>query len=287
MPMAVRDRAWRRWSGTPGRVGTRPWVIARFALIRAFDSKLFLAMLVITTLPSMVALLAIWFSHNTELLPFQELAAWLARLPEWVFPNLFGWQAVAAAAVIVVAGPRLIVRDLTHHGLDLILARPITPRGYVLGKLAALALLTAPVSWLSGVLVVAVHAVLGDRGAWGEGFRLGLAYLVGHAVWLVMIALLTLAVSAWIRQGPMARILLLALFFLSSALGAALNAATGSAIGDLINPLLAADSVVQALFGQPTHSRLPVWLNWLTLLGTAAGSWVLLSRRISWQGSRE
>jgi ABC-type transport system involved in multi-copper enzyme maturation permease subunit len=285
--MAVRDRTWHPWSGTPGKVGTRPWVITRFALIRAFDSKMFLALLVMATLPSLVALLAIWFSHNTQLLPFEELAGWLARLPEWIFPNLFGWQAVSAAVVTVVAGPRLIVRDLTHHGLDLILARPISPRGYIFGKLAALAILSAPVSWLSGVLVVAVHTVLGEADARGQGLRLAMAYLIGHAVWLLMIALLTLAISAWIRQGPMARILLMALFFLSSALAGALNAATGSAIGDVINPLLAATSVVQALFGQPTGSQLPVIVNWLTLLGTSGGSWLLLNRRISWQGSRE
>jgi len=284
--MAVRDRAWHPWRGRSLGPAHRILVVARYGARGALASRSFLALLAVCGLPSVAAAVAVWFSHNTSLIPAPAVTEWLAGVPDWVFLRLFTWQATAAALITVLAGPRLMVADLANRGLDLILARPITARGYLVGKVAALFVLTSPVTWMAGLGVILVHGVAAGAGWWWDGLQLALAYFVGHVAWILVISLLTLAVSAWIGQAPLARILLLATFFLLSSIGGAVNLATGTALGEILDPLLAATSVVRWLFGQATPSQLPVAANWATLATVVVASWVVLHRRISWEGSR-
>jgi ABC-2 type transport system permease protein len=61
---------------------------------------------------------------------------------------LFSWQAMPAFFVAVIVGPSLIAADLANGALPLYLGRPVDRRDYVLGKLAVLAILLSPMTWV-------------------------------------------------------------------------------------------------------------------------------------------
>ena len=51
----------------------------------------------------------------------------------------------------MIVSPSLIAADLSNNALSLYLSRPITRRDYVLGKMAVLAILLSPITWMGSV----------------------------------------------------------------------------------------------------------------------------------------
>jgi ABC-2 type transport system permease protein len=275
--MVVRDRGWSAWEGHVTPASRRFLVLTRFALKDVFESRLFLAFYILCLVPSAVALLAIYFSHNTQFLEqFGGADSWFAKAPNWIFLHLFGWQALPAFLVAVIAAPPLIAADISNNALQIILARPIGRRDYILGKSAVLFLLLSPMTWIPGLIVFTLQAVLAGGHWTGENFRIAVAFLVGHLVWILVVTMLCLAVSAWVRLASFARGALVAVFIISSVSGRLINGVTRSSIGDLLNLGKAMDSIVMRFFGGTPPSTLPAAANWLTLIIVVLGSlWVL------------
>jgi len=279
--MAVYERTWRRYLGELTPLRWRWLVVTRYALADAFASRLFTAFYALCFLPSVVGLFFIYLSHNMSLL--QQLGMppdLMNMLTDRFFMNLFSWQAIPAFLVAVIVSPSLIAADLSNNALPLYLSRPIDRHEYVLGKMAVLAILLSPMTWVMGLSIFILQAYF-EGGGWGfENYRIGLAYLVGHLAWIVVISILTLAISAWVRFKPVARGALFAIIFILYFFAQAVNAVTRTSFGDLINLVRAMNSVVMSLFGAPTPSGLPVSLNWFTLVAVTALSIWLINRKL-------
>jgi len=146
--------------------------------------------------------------------------------------------------------------------------------------MAVLALLLSPMTWVMGLSIFILQAYF-EGGGWGfENYRIGMAYLVGHVAWIVVISMLTLAISAWVRFKPAARGALFAIIFILAGFAQAVNAVTRTSFGDLIHLVRAINSVVMSLFGAPTPSGLPVSLNWFTLAAATVLSIWLINRKL-------
>ena len=279
--MAVYERTWRRYLGPLTPVRSRFLVVTRYAVADAFASRLFTAFYAACFLPSLLGLFFIYLSHNASLLQQLGMPSDLMDvLTSRFFMLLFSWQAVPAFLVALIVGPSLIAADLANGALPLYLGRPIDRRDYVLGKAAVLAILLSPMTWVMGLAVFGLQAYLEGGAWWLDNWRIGFAYLVGHATWIVVISTLSLAISAWVRFKPVARGALFFIFFILWGFATAVNQFTGTSLGDLIHLVRAINSVVLSLFGAPTPSKLPVVWNWLTLAVTTALSVWLLDRKL-------
>jgi ABC-2 type transport system permease protein len=279
--MAVYERTWRRWEGTTTPLARRFLVITRFALADAFSSRLFAIFYAACALPTLIGLVLVYLAHNAAML--QQLGVpgdFVAALTRLFFQKLFVWQAVPAFFVALIVSPSLVAPDLTHNGLPLYLSRPITRTDYVLGKAAVLALLLSPITWIGGLVVFALQASLEGGGWWHANARLALAHLAGHLTWIVVITLLSLAVSAWVRYKPLARGVLLGIFFVLGAVGHMVNLMTGSSSGDALDLVQAIVTVVAHLFDPAVHTPMPIWLAWGSLAGASLLSLALLRRRL-------
>ncbi len=279
--MAVYERAWRRYQGELTALRWRWLVVTRYAIADAFASRLFTAFYAVCFLPSVVGLFFIYLSHNVTLL--QQLGMppdLMDVLTSKFFMILFSWQAIPAFLVAVIISPSLIAADLSNNALPLYLGRPISRPEYVLGKMAVLAILLSPMTWVMGLSIFSLQAYFEGGRWWLENYRIGMAYLVGHLSWIVVVSLLTLAISAWVRFKPAARGALFAIFFILAGFARAVNLFTRTSWGDLINLVLSMNSVVMSLFGAPTPSGLPVYFNWLTLAGATALSVWLIDRKL-------
>ncbi len=279
--MAVYERTWRRYSGVLTPLKGRFLVVTKYALADAFASRLFTAFYAVCFLPSVVGLFFIYLSHNAALL--QQLgmpAEVMDILTNRFFMLLFSYQALPAFLVAVIVSPSLISADLANNALPLYLARPIDRREYVLGKVAVLAILLSPMTWVMGLLIFGLQAYFEGGGWWFQNYRIGLAYMVGHLTWIVVISLLTLAISAWVRYKPVARGALFGVFVILAGFGNIVNLVTRTSYGDLFHLVRSIDSVVLSLFGAPTPSGLPVIFNWLTLAVVTALSVWLINRKL-------
>ena len=279
--MAVYERTWRRWGGVHTRLPWRFLVVTKFALNEAFASRAFTAFYAACALPTLVALFLVYLSHNVGLLEKIGLTSEImSGLTNTFFAGLFPWQAIPAFFVAVIVSPSLIAPDLANNALPLYLSRPLDRRDYVAGKMAVLVLLLSPVTWLAGLAVFLLQAVLEGKGWWWANLRIGVAYVVGHWTWIVVISLLTLAISAWVRFKPVARGALFGLFFILGAVGQAVNGITGNLLGDLVNPTKCIVDIVIVLFDPARHDGPPVLASAASLAVVAVVSLWLLHRKL-------
>lgn len=279
--MAVYERIWRRYGGGLTAIGRRWTVVTRYALAEAFSSRVFTAFYVLCLLPTLVGIFLVYLSHNLSLIERIGLTQeFMGGLTDLFFQVLFGWQALPAFLVAVIVSPSLIAADLSNNALALYLARPITRRDYVVGKLAVLFLLLSPITWIGGLAIFLLQAHL-EGGGWGTAnWRIGAAYVIGHLTWIVVISLLTLAISAWVRFKPAARGALFGIIFILAGFAQAVNGVTGTSIGDLVHLLRAIANVVLWIFGAPLHGDLPIGAAFATLIGTCLLSLWLLHRKL-------
>jgi len=279
--MAVYERAWRRYQGALTPRSWRFAVVARYAIKGAFKSRVFAIFYAGWYLPTLAALALIYLRHNVAL--FNQVGISMTDLPAvttFFFDTLFKWQAVGAFLVAVILGPPLVSSDLSHDALPLYLSRPLARRDYVLGKLSVLIVLISPFTWMAGLLVYSYEAHMQGGGWWLENVRIAVAFVVGHGVWLLVVSLLTLAVSAWVRRKPVARGVLFGIFFVLDGLSEAINVALGNNWGEVIDLSTAVYVVESHLFLPDRATTIPLWAASSTLICTAGLSLLALWRKL-------
>jgi len=281
--MAVYDRAYKRYEGplTPER--TRFMVLPRYAYEEILKSKIFIGFLVLCCVPFLAEAVIVYLHHNLSVLarlelPLDRLIAIDARFFGELVVNV---QCVLAFFLALFVGPGLVSPDLRNNALPLYLSRPFSRAEYVLGKLAVLLILLSAITWVPALLLFALQGGLAGLGWLRDNAWMSGAILVSSLAWIVTLSLLTLAVSAWVKWKPVARIALLALFFVLRGWAEALNATLHTSWGGLVSLMRLNEIVRGALFrADPLSGAPPVWSAWAGLAAVCLLSLWLLSRRV-------
>jgi ABC-2 type transport system permease protein len=283
----VFDRRYRGYAG-PRSLRSGLWAVARYALAQAFKPRFALVLLVLSVLVPVGFGAFIYVVHNLGV-----LATVGFKIDEFpvVGPALFFWflvwQSGFAFLIAAFVGPTLVAPDLAHQALPLYLSRPISRAEYVGGKLLALLAPLSAVTWVPGILLIGLQASLAEPGWLAANLRVPLAVVVGSWVWIVVLALVALALSAWIRWRPVATGMVFGVFVIGEASGRAIEAIVGTRWGKL----LAFDDLVETiwvdLFGGVTFlgqsvldDPLPVGACWAGLAALAALALVVLGRKV-------
>lgn len=282
--MAVYERNYGRYKGPLTPEGTRFLILPRYAFREVFQSKFFTAFFTLCFALPFAGLLAIYLHHNISILKFpllQELAKSMPINANFFRTGLDSQSWLCLLLALTVA-PALIAPDLRNNGLPLYLARPFTRTEYVAGKMAVLVVLMSLITWIPGLLLFFFQAYLEGAGWLGQNLRIGTAIFIGSWVWILVLSLVSLAVSAWVKWKPVARVTLLIVFFIFTAFGKAMNEMLNTSWGWLVSMWVAVQNVLASLFDQPIDSELqmPVWAAWLTLVVAISLCLWLLSRRI-------
>lgn len=288
--MPVYDHRYRGWSGERRSGRFRIWTVARFALGDLWKSRLALLLFIVALLPPLFFAGMIYLASNVEMLTavgFNVVgpgvdASWMAIDKEPFFWFLV-WQSSFAFFLSAFIGPTLVAPDLAHNALPLFLSRPLSRSDYILGKLLVLLLPLSAVTWIPGLLLLGLQTSLAGTGWLGEHWRLVPAVVFGSWIWILLLAVLAIAISAWVKWRPVATGILFGIFILGEAFGKAIEEIAGFRWGKL----LAIDDVVQtiwaSLFGgidflgrEYPENPLPVASCWL-MLGCilAAAVWML------------
>jgi ABC-type transport system involved in multi-copper enzyme maturation permease subunit len=144
-------------------------------------------------------------------------------------------QTQAAFLLNCWVGPVLIAGDLTNGALPLFLSRPFSRADYVLGKLAVLGLLLSAITWIPCLLLFSLQAGLARNGWIWSHLWMVVPIVLCSAIWILMLSLISLAVSAWVKLRIVATGVIFILFFVPVGLGEMFNAIMGTIWGRLLN----------------------------------------------------
>ncbi|MGH9486838.1 MAG: hypothetical protein ACRD04_04525 [Terriglobales bacterium] len=232
--MAVHKQIYRNYEGPLTAGWRRIAVIRRYASQRVFASRFLTILYLICLLVPLFELVVVYLAHNfsflTQISGLRSLV-----IDNNFFASYLHYECVVAFLFAAFAAPGLVAPDVTHGGLSLYLARPLTRWEYMLGKFSALFAALSVLTWVPALIVYAVQMDLAGP-AWRAQYGwLWASLLLASWIWVSVLSLLALAVSAWVRWRILAVGALLAVDFLGAGFGAAVNATLQTQAGDLFS----------------------------------------------------
>jgi ABC-2 type transport system permease protein len=287
--MAVYERNFGTYRGelTPAR--SRFLILPRYAYREVFQSRLFVAFFTLCFALPFAGLLIIYLHHNIAALNMFNLP--LAELKDALPIDArffrFGLERQGDLCFILalLVGPALVAPDLRNNGLALYLSRPFTRTEYVVGKMSVLVILMSAITWVPGLLLFFFQGYLEGAGWIAANLRIAWAIFLASWIWILVVSLISLAISAWVKWKPVARISMLIIFFVLFGFGQALNEALDlePRWGLMLSVWTATQNVWASLFGlevMDNSLELPLGAAWTTLAAASLLCLWLLSRRI-------
>ena len=120
-----------------------------------------------------------------------------------------------------------------------------------------------------------------EGGGWlWQHKRIAVALFAGSWIWILILSLLVLSLSAWVKWRPVAGALLFGAFMVSSGFAAAINAIMYTNWGYLIDLNQLIKILWTWLFKIQTENPIPVWGAVLGLAGICAFCLLLLAKKI-------
>jgi len=297
--MAVIERTYKRYTGVTSPEWSRFLIITRHAFRDVFKSKLFTAFFVICFLPFLVEAILIYLHHNVSALASMKInVRELIPIDASFFQFWVNFQAWPAYLVMLLVGPPLVSRDLRNNALPLYLCRPFSRTEYVLGKMSVLLILLSAITWVPQLLLFLFQSYLEGASWFVENLHLASAIFISSVVWILLLALLSQAVSALVKWRVIASGALLGIFFIPWVFGEVVNQMFLTRWGSIISLGALMRNVTAGLFGtfiqaseQITQfdgrigreivvNEMPLWAAWLALFAVCAICLALLSRKV-------
>src|SRR3989441_11598984 len=248
--MAVLERSYKRYAGALSPEWSRFLIIPRHAFRDVFRSKLFTGFYALSFMAPLVFAILIYLRHNTEALAIMRLNVVnvlpIDALFFQTFVEIQGWIGFFLALLV---GPQQVARDLTNNGLPLYLCRPFSRSEYVVGKMSIVILLLSTITWVPGLILFLLQSYLEGWSWFSQNSWIASAVFLGSLVWIVLLALLTQAISAWVKWRVAARAALLGVFFIPTAFADIINQIFETRWGQIIDLRALIGNVWAGLFG--------------------------------------
>jgi ABC-2 type transport system permease protein len=238
--MAVYKRTYKGYEGQLTPEWSRFLILPRYAWASLFKQRFLLILFVVCFFYPLGCAVFLYFNANLQTLAsvLPGGGAGLKGLDiGGSFFNIFtATQGSFAFILTSFIGPGLISPDLANNALPLYFCRPFSRTEYVLGKLGVVAILLSFITWIPGLLLFLMQWSLSPDSKWFEqNSWLAASIFLGNLVWILLISLLSLAISAWVRWKVIAGSALLLIFFLGAGLSAAINAVMRTTKGEWID----------------------------------------------------
>ncbi len=297
--MAVYDHSYKNYTGLLTPEWSRFLVIPRHAFRDVFKSKLFIAFFAICFIPLLVEAILIYLHHNVSALAIMRInAREVIPVDASFFQTFVNLQGGFAFFVTLLVGPPLVSRDLRNNALPLYLSRPFTRAEYVAGKMSVVLILLSAITWVPQLLLFMFQAYL-EGGRWLiDNLWIASAIFIASFVWILLLALLSQAISALVKWRVIASAALLGLFFIPSVFGEVVNFLFRTRLGNLISLGALTKNISAGLFGtfDRTSSVItgidgdvistvmltepPLWASWAALFFVCAICLAILSAKV-------
>jgi ABC-2 type transport system permease protein len=293
--MAVYKKTYRPYDGALTASWRRFLVIPRYAFEELHRSRFLTIFFIASFIYPLISALIIWLQHHAGALGLigAQGANRLISINVTFFQNLIGWQSMLALFLASFVGPGQVSPDLANNALSLYLARPFSRVEYVLGKMSVLVILLSLMTWVPGLLLFGLQGYLEGWQWVHDNVRFAWAIFLGAWIWILVLSLLALALSAWVKWKPAAGALMFGVFFVGAAFGAIVNGIQRTTWGYLFNIGYVIGSVWVQLFEGaakttsgavffrvPQGEELPMWCSWAALAGLCGICLYMLARKI-------
>jgi len=279
--MAIYKRGYERYQGPLTSHWTRVLVLPRFAWRRLFQQRLVLILLIASFIWPLLCGLFIYLSNRLDLL--QSLPGDLKSMLDingsffLVFMNV---QAVFSVLLAALAGPGLIAPDLANNALPLYFSRPLTRVDYVAARMTTLVGLLSLVTWLPGVLLFWMQAGMAGWTWFTKNWYLGAGIFCGFGAWILVVSLVALACSAYVKWRIVAGGLVLGFFFLLTGVAQMVNLVLSVGWGSLLNPARSMYIIWSAMLGVSPPPGPGLWDCVFMLAGMAVVLGLILERKL-------
>lgn len=297
--MAVYEHNYRNYSGPLTPEWSRFLIIPRHAFRDVFKSKLFTAFFALCFIPLLVEAVLIYLHHNVNALSILRVnVRELLPIDASFFQTFVNLQNGFAFFVALLVGPPLVSRDLRNNALPLYLCRPFSRTEYVAGKMSVLLILLSAMTWVPQLLLFLFQSYLEGARWFVDNLWIASAIFIGSMVWILLLALLTQAISALVKWRVIASGALLGLFFIPSVFGEVVNVLFRTRWGNIISLGALMKNISAGLFGtfertttfvtdfddnvlnRIVVSEPPLWASWAALFLVCAICLALLSRKV-------
>src|SRR5258705_6830216 len=248
--MAVYEQSYKRYAGRLTPEWSRFLIVPRHAYRGVFKSKLFTAFFVVCFIPLLIEAILIYLQHNVSALGILKVnVRELIPIDASFFQTFVNLQGGFAFFVALLVGPPLVSRDLRNNALPLYLCRPFSRTEYVLGKMSVLLILLSAITWVPQLLLFLFQSYLEGASWFVENLHLASAIFISSVVWILLLALLSQAVSALVKRRVIASGALLGIFFISWVFGEVVNQMFLTRLGSIISLGAFIRNVTAGLFG--------------------------------------
>jgi len=215
------------------------------------------------------------------------------------FQTFVNIQGGFAFFVALLVGPPLVSRDLRNNALPLYLCRPFSRTEYVLGKMSVLLILLSMITWIPQLLLFLFQAYLEGFTWFTQNLWIASAIVIGSVVWILLLALISQAISALVKWRVIASAAILGVFFIPSVFAEFLNFVFMTHWGHLISLAALMKNISAGLFGTFVRAsgtirfedfdgnarefivmEPPLWMCWGMLFLVCAICLALLSRKV-------
>jgi ABC-2 type transport system permease protein len=278
--MAVYRRNYKPYSGVLTAAWSRCFVLFRYSRRNLFRSKFLTALFVVCFFYPVLCLSAIYLAHSASFLQEMGVPTGVLSIDNKFFYNFMWVQGVFAFLLTAFTGPGLISPDLANGALPLYFCRPFSRAEYVLGKSSVLAILLSQITWVPGLVLFAMQASLaGANWTWTHLWIAG-SLVLSSLLWIAMLSLLAMALSAWVKWRIVAGALLLAVMFFGAGFAGAINGVLQTEAGHFFNLVYLMGTVWNSLFRVDARHAIPVAEAWTALLVYCAICLGLLMRKV-------
>jgi ABC-2 type transport system permease protein len=277
--MTVYRRSYKPYSGTLTPAWSRFLVLFRYSRRSLFRSKVHTALFVACFFFPVACLVMIYLAHSVSFLAKMGIPSQLISIDNKFFFRFMSVQGALAFVLTAFVGPGLISPDLANGALPLYFCRPFSRAEYVLGKCSVLAILLSEVTWVPGLALFLMQASLaGSAWAWNNLWIVG-SLILSSLIWIAILSLLSMALSAWVKWRIVAGALLLGVMFFGAGFGQAINAVLRTDSGYFFNLVYLMGTVWIALFQVDVERPISLGQAWIAiLLYCGVCLWLLLRK---------
>jgi len=279
--MAVHKRSYRAYEGALTPRWSRFLILTRYAAKGVFQSRIITGLFVISFFYPLLMIAGLYLNHNTQVLSMLKLASdQILVINGTFFLVLMTVQAAFAFLMTAFIGPNMIAPDLANNALPLYFCRPLSRTEYVTGRACVIFFVLSFITWIPGLLIFAIEGTLsGPAWAWDHrNFAFGI--FIGSVLWLLLLTLIALAISAWVRWKLIAGALLLAVMFASSGFATAVNEILRVKAGFYLDPANLIAAIWARFFDVPIHTEMSITGAYAGIAVICGFCVLLLSRKI-------
>jgi len=225
-------------------------VLPRSAWRRLYQQRLVVMLTVVAFVWPLLCAAFIYLSnHGTLLQGLEPEFRQFIQVNGQFFAIFMYVQSGFAVFLAALAGPGLIAPDLANNALPLYFSRPLTRWSYALARLTVLVGMLSTITWVPGLLLFGLQSGLAGFSWFFENWTLGAGMVIGFLLWLVVLSLVAMASSAYVKWRIVAAAVSLAFFFILTGVAEMIDNVFRVNWGHLIDPAWSVNQVWCALLG--------------------------------------